>query len=286
MRAPALKLTGHLAAQFTAKDGVTQLRTHHQSYPLKLAKPFRLGQDEQLAVYMMDASPGVLAGDRYELSWSFGEQTSVLVTNQSYTKVHPARTSPEAPLYPSAQCVSLVLETGAYVEYMPEPLMLYKDAVLLGETEVTMAAGSHLFWSEIVCPGRHQRGELFQYDTYRNAMDVTYDGELIYSARQLVRPGLRAPQRIGSWDRYTHQGTLLLFSDKADGQLSTLLREWLAEQYGDTSGVYWGVSHTYKHGVIVSVLGMRVLDVEPVLTSAWHWLRQELFGKAPLKLAK
>ena len=41
--------------------------------------------------------------------------------------------------------------------------MLYKDADLFAETEVHVARGSALIFSDVICPGRTQRGEIFQY---------------------------------------------------------------------------------------------------------------------------
>lgn len=82
------RVTGRVAASFTDVDGVTRLGDRYHSYPLKIAKAFSFDEG-QLGIYMMDASPGIMSGDAYELEWRFGENTKAFITNQSYTKVHP-----------------------------------------------------------------------------------------------------------------------------------------------------------------------------------------------------
>ncbi|MCZ8517508.1 urease accessory protein UreD [Paenibacillus filicis] len=275
-----------MSAGFTrdAGRGVTRLEPHYQTYPLKIAKTFDFGG--QLGVYLMDASPGIIAGDRYELDFRFGEGTKVFLTNQSYTKVHPSRRVEGEELRPGGQRQRLILENGAYAEVMPEPLMLYKDAHFSSETDIGMAAGSSLFLSEIVCPGRTHRGELFQYDTYRNRMEVTYDGELIFSARQRVVPGRRRFQGLGGWDRYTHLGSLYLFTGRLTAEHGELLRERLEAWAPSSSGLWAGASLGYKHAVTVSVMGERVYQIQRVLEEAWALLRRELFELAPLAVPK
>ncbi|SCW31197.1 urease accessory protein [Paenibacillus tianmuensis] len=282
------EVTGCIDAYFSAADGVTQLRNHAQSYPLKIAKTFPFGGG-QLGVYVMDASPGIMAGDRYELTWRFGEDTNVHVTNQSYTKVHPShKTGWDVPR-PSAQLQRLELRQGAYVEYMPEPLMLYQAASFCNETIVELEPGSSLVLSEIVCPGRTHRGERFHYARYQNTLSVRRDDELIFSARQRVEPQLETPRSMARWDLYTHLGTLYLFSDRTDTGLVEGLRERLngfVPASAADSELYYGVSLTYKHGLAVSVLGYRVGDVQELLDEAWRYIRTEAFGKEVLRVPK
>lgn len=281
------RVTGSITAEFAAdlERGATELRSHRQSYPLKIAKTFAF-PESQLGVYTMDASPGILAGDRYELSFAFGERTNVFVTNQSYTKVHPARLEPDAPFAPQHQLQRLSLGAGAYVEYMPEPVMLYKDAHFISETEARLAAGASLWMSELLCPGRTHRGERFLYDLFQNRIAVYYEGELIFSARQRIRPEQGRLDGIGSWDRYTHSGSLYLFSDRLTAYELTPLREELERVASGFDGLWLGVTLGAKHSLIVSAMGNRPYEIQTALAAAWAALRRELYGKPPLAVPK
>lgn len=279
------EVTGSVNAEFTSEGGITQLQSHTHAYPLKIAKTFPF-EGHQLGVYLMDASPGVMAGDRYELCWRFGENTNVYVTNQSYTKVHPSKSDSGSRLNPSAQSQRLSLLRGAYAEYMPEPLMLYRDASFTSDTIVEMEEGSSLFLSDIVCPGRTHRGEIFQYERFQSRLTVEYGGELIFSAKQRVEPQRQSPRQMARWDSYTHTGTLYLFSERVNATTIEALRERLARLGSTRPDLYYGVSLTYKFGMVVNVLGIRVYELETLLREAWAFLRAELFNRQPLAVPK
>ncbi|CAG7659115.1 urease accessory protein UreD [Paenibacillus allorhizosphaerae] len=279
------EVTGAINAEFSSSGGETQLLRHQQSYPLKIAKTFRF-EGRQLGVYVMDASPGMMAGDLYEQQWRFGKGTDVFITNQSYTKVHPARKSDNDPATPTRQRQTLHLASGAYVEYMPEPLMLYNQAYFLSETDIRMERDSTLIFSEIVCPGRTHRGEQFQYELYRSRLSVWYDDELIFTAKQLTEPGKHAPLGAGRWDGYTHLGSLYMFSTVADAALVEKLRDKLERKFPPGGSLYFGISLTYKYGLAVSVLGRRVYEIADLLETAWGIIRSASFQKPPLSVPK
>ncbi|WNQ09516.1 urease accessory protein UreD [Paenibacillus aurantius] len=289
-------LTGCLSAVFCHMEGQTRLAGKHHQYPLKIAKPFPL-EDGQLGVYVMDASPGILAGDRYVMDWRVGEGAQVLITNQSYTKVHPARKSPNEEALPSSQIQTFALGRNSCVEYMPEPLMLYGDAVFESRTEVTMEEGAVLLFSDVVTPGRTLRGEVFRFEKYRSSFSVNYAGELIYSSRQQLEPGRRRADRLGSWGRYTHTGSLYVFSDRVDASFVEGLRQAL-EHGADTLRIEvppeedvprpldYGISQTYKHGLVLSAMGSRSYEIQGLLDLAWGFVRRELLGRPPLTIRK
>ncbi|MCS7460270.1 urease accessory protein UreD [Paenibacillus doosanensis] len=292
------RVTGRISAAFLEADGKTRLGDRYHAYPLKIAKAFPF-DDGQLGVYMMDASPGIMSGDRYELDWHFGAHTKVYVTNQSYTKVHPQRLDEtgQAVHPPSEQTQRLTLGQGAYVEYMPEPLTLYKDACFHSTTDVRMERGSTLILSEVVCPGRTQRGELFRYCRYRSRLAVRFGDEWVYCGRQQVEPGVQRLASIGAWGSFTHMGTLYVFSELADAAMAEALRIFMnGERDGfdavargrqdASSGLYAGISRTYKHGLIVSVMGRKAYEIQDYLERAWAFIRSRYFASAPLLVRK
>src|SRR4030095_5278936 len=124
-----------LRASFASSRGQTIIGNKFHTAPIKIAKAFPL--DGQLGVIVMDVSPGLLDGDRYELDWNAEPDAHVMITNQSYTKVHPS-----TPSKGSSMQQTFTLEEGAVVEHMPEPVMLYKDASFRNETKVRLKEGS------------------------------------------------------------------------------------------------------------------------------------------------
>ena len=97
----------------------------------------------------MDVSPGLLAGDRYELDWKVGADAHLYVTNQSFTKVHPCLELSKG----ASLSQRFELAPGAIVESMPEPIMLFRDDLVINDTEVKLALGSVWLQAEVLVSG-------------------------------------------------------------------------------------------------------------------------------------
>ncbi len=281
-------VTGEIKAEFAVRSGLTQLVHKYHASPLKIAKTFRyenetLIQDahpaDQLGVYMMDCSPGLMSGDHYEINVRLGEGARVFLTNQSFTKVHPSEVG-----HGSTQRQTLHLEADALLEYIPEPLMLYKDATLVAETDVHLSLGSALILSDVCCPGRTQRGEIFQYSRYMNRMKVWHGKELIFYQNQRIEPQTMQLSAPGCWERETHLGNLYIFSDR----LKQLHLEKILESLEKLEGVEVriGASLTHKYGLIVTVMGRHAWEIQLALTKAWHDIRRSLLALTPLMVNK
>jgi|GEM_PF-578533 len=234
---------------------------------------------EQVAVYVMDCSPGLMDGDRYELSWHLQPGAHVYVTNQSFTKVHPAGTAGGA-----TQRQTIRLARDAVLEYMPEPVMLYEDAAFAGETDVHLAEGSVLMLADVLCPGRAGRGELFRYRRYANRLRVWHGEQLIYAQHQRIEPAAMRLAAPGGWERETHLGTLCVFAEPVGPQHVEAVLACLDALGADR--LRYGASLTYRHGLLVSVLGGSAWELQRALTAAWQRLRALLLGCGPLALGK
>jgi urease accessory protein len=252
--------TAELEAIFAFAGDRTELQHKFHKSPLKIAKTFARA-DQQLGVCIMDCSPGMMAGDKYRLNWRLLPECDVFITNQSYTKVHP---SAERPAY---QLQTFYVEKGARLEYRPEPIMLYKEASFRADTEIRLEDESIFFATEIVCPGRVLRNEVFQYVRYDSRLQVFYNNQLIYYNRQNVEPDSQKVGfcRLGSWESNTHQGMFYIFSDQIKQEHVKPIHE-LLEKYPELHG---GVSLTYKHGLIISVLGKSVWELQQLLNDVW-----------------
>ncbi|WP_162463001.1 urease accessory protein UreD [Paenibacillus psychroresistens] len=258
------EFTAELEATFAFEGGRTELQHKFHKSPLKIAKTF-MRDDKQLGVCIMDCSPGMMAGDKYRLDWRLLPQSNVFITNQSYTKVHPSAE------YPAYQLQSFYVDQGARLEYKPEPIMLYKEASFRADTEIKLEAGAVAFVTEVVCPGRVLRDEVFQYVRYDSQLQVYYENQLIYYNRQNIEPDSTKSdfRRLGSWENYTHQGTFYIFSDQLKSEYLKPIQE-LLERYPH---LHAGASLTYKYGLIISVLGKSVWELQQLLDEAWLMMK-------------
>ncbi|GAB2676680.1 urease accessory protein UreD [Paenibacillus thermoaerophilus] len=280
-----------LRARFVKRGRVTELAASFARSPLKLAKTFELAGG-QAGVIVMDCSPGMMAGDRYEQTWEIGPEASVKVGSQSFTKVHPSGGRP------SVQRLRFKVERGALLEWMPEPLMLYDGAILDSECTLELAEGAAAVMMDVVCPGRSLRGETFRYERFDSRMTVTDpSGGTIYCSRQRMEPARQHLTSPAVWGSFTHMGSLWIFSDRlrpehgewlhrAAERVSGLLPGSMPPPSGGIAGasrsvepagrLLAGASTLERRGLVLQALGTNAWEIRAALAAAWSELRGEL----------
>jgi urease accessory protein len=277
---PAARVS-YLRAVFEKRNGQTQIVSKYHTAPIKIAKTFPL--NGPVGVIVMDVSPGLLAGDRYELDWKVGADAHLYVTNQSFTKVHPCLELSKG----ASISQRFELAPGAIVESMPEPIMLFRDAALINNTEVELASGSVWLQVEVLCPGRTLRGEQFAYRAYHNRLKVRYEGQLIFAQNQFIEPAAQNLAAPGCLDKMTHTGVFYAFCDRISSRHVEAVQAALDNfTVRKDQPVLTGISVTYKHGFAVIAAGMAAWSLQEVLRCAWQALRLSLLGMEPLRLGK
>ncbi|MBO9598650.1 MAG: urease accessory protein UreD [Cohnella sp.] len=263
--------------------GRPELVSRYHTSPLKIAKTFHEDANgaKQLAVVQMDVSPGLLEGDHYVFEWLLREGTWLYATNQAYTRVHPCEDGGHARL-----TQRFALERDAVLEWVPEPVMLYRDAHFLCDTEIDLAEGAICMMSDIVSPGRISRGESFAYEAYDNRLTVRYNGELAHYQRQRWEPGVLPLRNAGCFGEFSHIGSFSVFSDRVGAATAANLRSWLSERLDLEEGVQWGVSHAARFGVAVQAAGTAAWRLERLLRAAWEGARKLLLDADPLRLLR
>ncbi|MUT67233.1 urease accessory protein UreD [Paenibacillus sp. NEAU-GSW1] len=267
-----------LRAAFRRSGSVTVLANKYHTAPIKIAKAFPL--EEGLGVIVMDVSPGLLNGDRYELDWHAHKEANIWITNQSYTKVHPSRDDGGSSML---QCFSL--EENAVVEHMPEPLMLYQTSRFYNETRVQLSPGAVWMQADILCPGRTLRQEVFKYRELHASLTVHYGDELIFAQRQRIVPGQQRLASPGCWEEQTHWATFYVFSDRVSSSLLEPIQQLLEELPAfDKHRVLAGATLTFRHGLAVSAASTAAWPLQQTMKLVWETVRFAMLGKKPVPL--
>lgn len=157
----------------------TFVSRQYAAYPFRLSNVFRLDlKDPTWAyLYIMNTSPGLLAGDKLRVFVELEVNANLYLTDQSATKVHSMPT-PDA----IAQVFyTIKVKAGAKLEFIPEPLILYANSRLEQTTQVTLHPTGQLFLSELILPGRLARNEFYEFHSYFNHLEVmSPEGDLIF----------------------------------------------------------------------------------------------------------
>jgi len=250
-----------LRADFRLRDGRTALGDVCCTAPLKLAKPFPVeGHPGGVLAIVMDVSPGLMDGDRYELAWDIGPGSSLAVTTQSYAKVHPC---PEGG---AEQETRIFVGEGASLVYAPQPAMLYADASFRTRTRVELAPDASLLLLDTLCAGRvhYGAGEAFRYRLYESEVVITRRGRVAAASRMRLAPGEQELGLPGVFESDTHVGKLYGLGPFAAGPLAeTLLAE--ADRAERGARVRCGVSPLAEGGVAAVVLGASAWEVHGTL---------------------
>ncbi|MCP2635495.1 urease accessory protein UreD [Microbacterium sp. HD4P20] len=150
----------------------TELVRHFQKSPLQIMQPlyYNVARPDMPYTYLMTAGGGILHNDRQRIDLVFGPGTSAHVTTQAHTKVYRMEAGYATSL------VNLEVGEGAYVEYLPDPLIPYIDARFYQRTAATVHPDATLIVGETIYAGRLSRGERHAYAVLASDLEVTRPG--------------------------------------------------------------------------------------------------------------
>jgi len=163
----------------------TELVHHYQKSPLQIIKPLYYNpfRPDMPYTYLVTTGGGVLHNDRQRTDLTFGPGTSAHITTQAHTKVYRMESG-----YATA-LMNLELADGAYVEYLPDPVIPYVDSRLYQRVAVSMHTGATLVTGETVYAGRLTRGEHNAYAAFASDFEVRRpDGEPVAFDRARLIP--------------------------------------------------------------------------------------------------
>jgi urease accessory protein len=261
----------------TGKAGVFEARFQRQGTRTRLVRdharvPFHstgaLDHDEAVAtVFCQTPTGGLAQGDRHHVAVEVGPEARAYVTGQAATKVLGMERN-----YGRVD-VSLTIEPGGYLEYVPDPAILQAGARCLVRTEAALAADATLVVGDVVVPGRLARGEAFAFDRYRARTVARSPGGRLFE--DAVDLGGEDPRRPGLFGDSTVVGSLYAVTPGVEGrELADAVHERVTGE-----GTRGGASALPGDaGLFLRVLGDRTRPVEATLRSARDEIRRTTIG--------
>ncbi|MFD2671241.1 urease accessory protein UreD [Marinicrinis sediminis] len=263
-------VNSRLYGQFSNRQGRTTLVDRYVEAPMKISKTHRMNDDETLYVCMMDASPGLLDGDEYDIRLTLQEDSKVYFTNQSSTKVHPARQRG------SRLIQRLDLAPRARLELMPEPTIPYADSSLHAATTVHLSEGCQFAYADIVAPGRSSFGEQFDFHSYKSTLDIYWESRRVACERIAFSPLIHPPNALSSLHRFSHYGTMWLMSEDDYAPFIEQLRS--EESHEPLQDMEAGMSLLAEKGMIIRAVAMNSWRLQQFFHSIWTAWRKEICG--------
>lgn len=141
-------MSGRLELEFAADaDGRSYLQRQYASYPFHVCRVHYHDKDHPglATLYVQSCSGGIYEDDRLDLTLSTSERAEAHVSTQAATVVH------SMPSGSACQRVRIECKTGSYLEYLPDPQVLFpasrcrsEIAVRLGGNGVALVSDSFL----------------------------------------------------------------------------------------------------------------------------------------------
>ncbi len=304
--------TGQLAARLRAMDGARELAAY-QSEPaqMRAAGPGKIGQLRlgfcirngksilhdlyrvapllvQQALYWDEAMPelpicsiisvggGILQGDRYIIDISVEAGACAQVNSQGYNRIHRMDAN-----YAS-QHQHIRLEENAYLEYLPDFTIPYRDSRFISVTDISIDPSATLLYGEMVLAGRkhHHVDERFGFDILSLLTQASRpDGKKLFHDKILIEknnPTLDFAAVMRGFDAFANI-VCLTPADVA----ARILQRMDVRAGVDNDRAWSGVSSLPNQaGLILRAVGIETYDVRAEVRKFWQIVREEARGRS------
>jgi urease accessory protein len=171
--APPLAVHGTAEIGFAVRGGQTRLAHLYERNPLRVLFPAPEPADAALAV-LVTTSGGLVAGDRIEVEVTAGAGAVAHVTGSAAEKIYRSTGAT------TEIDQRLVVEAGAWLEFLPPETILFDRARLRRNTRVALADGAGFLGGGIVVFGRIAMGERFTDGLLHEGWEVHRDGIIVW----------------------------------------------------------------------------------------------------------
>jgi urease accessory protein len=253
--------------------GATRIVRQFQKLPLYLFHPIYVdpGRPDMAFLYLFQSGDGPVQGDRCRLDVVCAPGAAVHVTTQAATKIYRMVDNF------ATQIVNLNVGAGAFLEYLPDPVIPFRDARFYQRLHLTVDATASAILGETLLPGRVAHGEAHAYTLYYTDLEVsTPSGALLFADRIVLEPAASPTQSPGRLGPYDVLATLYVVSRQVPPpDLVAALRAALAPE----DSVLAGVSELPNGcGAAVRLLGPTSRAVKRAVDLAWNSARLMLIG--------
>ncbi|MBM4765426.1 urease accessory protein UreD [Bacillus sp. B15-48] len=269
--------TGFLSLALENRKGKTVAKRAYFQGAFKVMRPIYHDDSGQVCYYLLNPGGGYLDGDRYRMEVSLDEGAAATLTTQSATKVYK---TPKSLAY---QETEITLKKGSILEYLPDPLIAYKDAHYKQKNVVVMETGATFLYTDILTPGWSPDGGKFSYDTIQLMNEIYLDGKLgVYDHIKLA-PEQQVLSGMGFMEGYTHLGSMIVVGEGTSNRLLDELYEIIQTEEADFN---FGLSRLAVPGFSIRILANSTQLIERIFANCHKLIKQTWFQTTPSPLRK
>jgi urease accessory protein len=261
---------------FARRGDRTVLDRRLFSWPFVLTRTFLIDPvpSHMLTVIVQTSSGAVHGEDRLVQRLRLGEGSAAHVTTQGATAVHRAN-----PGVTTREAVSLSVAPHAFLEYLPEPRILFPDSALNQTIDVDCVTGATAIFSDAFTLHDPEHGtRCFRQLESTTTILVDGSGPVMIDRLNITNPGRQS--------RHTAFGTILMVAPQQTPAFERLALE-LSTSLGVVAGLYAAASLLpASAGVGVRLAGRDLRSLRAGLQLSWIAFRQHLHGSPPASRRK
>jgi urease accessory protein len=255
-----------------APSGETYLARQYAGFPFHVTRSLRLDTEPagMATVVLQSLGAGLLQGDRLAMAVEARAGAAAHVTTQGSTVAHGmAREG-------ARQDARVVVGAGAFLEYLPRPMILFPDADVTTALEIVLHEGGSVMW----CDGSLMHDPKKAEGRFRHlhAETALHDGEGKLLALDRFAIDGSVLEEAGVMAGHAVHASLGFAGPGAD---SALAASWRAALDG-LDGVYGGVSGLPgEAGLFCRLLARDGVALRNATLALWRAMRLNRFGVEP-----
>ena len=174
-----------------------------------------------------------------------------------------------------------MLHKGAYLEFLPDPVIPHKHARFLAQTRIAIDATATLLYSEILMGGRkhYGDGERFEYDLFSSLVQGTRpDGATLFTEKFVIRPHEHSVRQVGVMGEFDVFGNVILLTPKEHAD-----KIFAATPASFNSDEGWAAGAgrlPNEAGLIYKIVGTETGIVRSKVREFWSTVRRQVVGAA------
>lgn len=235
-----------LVIKIEQRKGNSFLKDAYVTQPFRIVPVGQYKRDNASYLMIMSSSPGLLDNDIHDIKINMDADTTLQLQTQAYQRLYNMKAGAE-------QHMTLHMSPRSSFSYVPHPVVPQTEARFKSVNKVYMQEECQVLWSEIVTCGRKLSGEEFKYHSFQAKTEVYLKDRMVVKDNVLLSPKNMPVSGMGMFEGFTHQGSLLFFSDKGVS-ISNYIDE-IHQRYSEIENIVFGVSALQGNGFMVRVLG-------------------------------
>ncbi|MEM9105523.1 MAG: urease accessory protein UreD [Pseudomonadota bacterium] len=286
LKRPAPKgLSVNAELVFDVRHGKTFLARQLTPHPFHITRPFYFEEVPQgiASLYLQSSSGGLYGDDHLTLDIAVRKNAAAHVTTQASTVVHAARGGV------TRNRVRIHVERGAFLEFLPDPVILFSQARLQGSVEIELAEDSTVILADAFL--NHDPDAIGAgFERYDNSVSANIEGrqEPFFVDRMEIAGTEWPPSGPAFAAEFICHGALYVFSQVHHEETAAAIRARLQElERAAPDRSYSAVEALpEKNAVCVRMLARDGARLHTLLTETAISARTSVTGTGPARRPK